>query len=353
MNPQVKFNNANALFSKTLKQKTNLYFQNSEKNKTGDFRLFLKTAILLTSLATLYCLLFFADLHVAINVVLSVLLGLNFAAIGFNVMHDAGHNSFSQNKTVNTIFSYTLNLLGGNIYFWKMKHNIAHHTYTNIDGEDPDIEIKFMRIHQDQQLKKHHKYQKIYFIFLYGISYMAWIFYQDYEKYFKQRMGKQNVKFSFPLKEKIIFWVSKLVHVMLFVIIPILAAGVIKALLCLLIGFIVCGLCLAIVFQLAHVVEQTDFKTLEENKIQEEWMVHQLRSTANFSTKNPVLTWLLGGLNFQVEHHLFPKISHVHYPALNKIIMETCLANNIAYFEYPSIFQAFKSHFNVIKLMSR
>lgn len=354
MNPHVKFNNANALFSKTLKQKTNLYFQNLNKNKTGDFRLFLKTGILLTTLATLYSLLFFADLHVAINVILSILLGVNLAAIGFNVMHDAGHNSFSENKTINTIFSYSLNLLGGNIYFWKMKHNIAHHTYTNIDGEDHDIEIKFMRIHHDQQLKKHHKYQKLYFIFLYSISYMAWIFYQDYEKYFRQRMGvKSTEKFNFPVREKVIFWVSKVVHTTIFLLIPILMVGVAKTLICLLISYVVCGLCLAIVFQLAHVVEQTDFKTVEENKIEEEWMIHQLQSTANFSTKNPILTWLLGGLNFQVEHHLFPKVSHIHYPALNKIVQETCRANDISYFEYPSIFKAFRSHFNVIKLMSK
>src|SRR5690606_27088069 len=119
----------------------------------------------------------------------------------------------------------------------------------------------------------------------------------------------------------------------IFLVIPILMVGVMKTFMCLLISYVVCGLCLAIVFQLAHVVEQTDFKTVEENKIEEEWMIHQLQSTANFSTKNPILTWLLGGLNFQVEHHLFPKVSHIHYPALNKIVQETCRANDISYFE--------------------
>ncbi|SPZ94640.1 Fatty acid desaturase [Sphingobacterium multivorum] len=131
-------------------------------------------------------------------------------------MHDAGHNSFSDNKNLNTVLSYSLNLLGGNIYFWKLKHNIAHHTYTNIDGEDHDIEVKFMRIHHDQKLRKHHRYQRFYFPLLYGISYLAWIFYQDYEKYFRGRMGHKTEQFHFPVKERIIFGVSKLIHFSLF-----------------------------------------------------------------------------------------------------------------------------------------
>src|SRR5690606_15195029 len=221
----------------------------------------------------------------------------------FNIMHDAGHNSFSNNKNLNSVMSYSLNLLGGNIYFWKLKHNIAHHTYTNIEGEDHDIEIKFMRIHDDQKLKKHHKYQKFYFILLYGISYLAWVFFQDYEKYFRQRLGKTSAVFYFPLREKVIFWVSKIFHFMLFIVIPIWLVGLVPTLVGLLIAGVVCGLLLAIVFQLAHVVAGTDFNAGDTLKIEDEWMVHQLNTTANFATKSPILTWLLGGLNFQVEHH--------------------------------------------------
>src|SRR5690606_10408567 len=179
MNPTIKFNNVNTLFSKSLKQKTNEYFKNTLQKKTGNRRMFIKASVLLGTFVALYTVLVFVQPHWAISIVLCMLFGVNLAAIGFNIMHDAGHNSFSDNKRLNTILSYSLNLLGGNIYFWKLKHNIAHHTYTNIDGEDHDIEVKFMRIHHDQQLKKHHRYQRFYFPLLYGISYLAWIFYQD------------------------------------------------------------------------------------------------------------------------------------------------------------------------------
>lgn len=145
MNPTVKFNNVNTLFSKALKQNIAQYFKSTSFKKTGNRRLFLKAAILLGTFVALYGLLVFVPMHWAVAVLLCMLFGINLAAIGFNIMHDAGHQSFSDNKRVNTILSYSLNLLGGNIYFWKLKHNIAHHTYTNIDGEDHDIEIKFMR----------------------------------------------------------------------------------------------------------------------------------------------------------------------------------------------------------------
>ncbi|MFZ4262105.1 fatty acid desaturase family protein [Sphingobacterium sp. HJSM2_6] len=352
MNTQVKFNNADALFSKALKLKINNYFQKDQINKTGSRRLMLKAIILLSSLALIYSILLFIQPHWIFNLILCVILGVNLAAIGFNIMHDAGHNSFSENKKLNTILSYSLNLLGGNIFLWKLKHNIAHHTYTNINGEDHDIEIKFMRIHHDQPLKRHHKYQHFYFILLYSISYLAWIFFQDYEKYFRQRLSVNSEKFHFPRNEKIIFWVSKFIHFNIFITIPIIFVGFGPTFIGLLVTSIVCGLCLATVFQLAHVVDETEFKTLDNYKVEDEWMIHQLQSTANFATKSKILTWLLGGLNYQVEHHLFPKISHIHYPKINEFVKETCVEYDIKYNEYKTFVDAFKSHLKVIKSMS-
>jgi linoleoyl-CoA desaturase len=339
MNPIIKFNNVNTLFSKSLKQKTNEYFKETFQKKTGNRRIYIKAAVLLSTFITLYGILVFLQPHWAISIMLCIIFGVNLAAIGFNIMHDAGHNSFSSNKTINTILSYSLNLLGGHIYFWKLKHNIAHHTYTNIDGEDHDIEVKFMRIHHDQKLKKHHRFQRFYFPLLYGISYLAWIFYQDYEKYFRQRMGLASDRFHFPLREKLIFWTSKLIHFAIFVVIPVIYAGWLPTLLGLLIA--------------AHVVEETEFKTIDFARVEEEWMVHQIQSTANFATKSKVLTWLLGGLNFQVEHHLFPKICHVHYPAINRIVQQTCEEHNIRYNEFKTFWSAFRSHIQVIHAMSR
>src|SRR5690606_39056425 len=132
-----------------------------------------------------------------------------------------------------------------------------------------------------------------------------------------------------------------------------IVVGWLPTLIGLLVAGILCGICLATVFQLAHVVEETEFKTINTDKVEQEWMVHQVQSTANFATKDKVLTWLLGGLNFQVEHHLFPKICHVHYPAINRIVKETCRELGIKSVEYGTFREAFKSHVRVIHSMSR
>lgn len=348
----VKFNNNNTLFSRSLKARINEYFANTKRKKTGGKRLGLKATILLGSLALLYTLLVFFTPHWSISILLCITFGVNLALIGFNIMHDAGHDTFSSNKKLNNALSYSLNLLGGNIYLWKLKHNIAHHTYTNIEGEDHDIEVKFMRLHDDQKLKGYHKYQTLYFLPLYGVSYLAWVFYQDYEKYFRQSLSKSSEPFRFPLSEKIIFWVSKIINFTLLIVLPVYFVGWLPALIGLFISGVMCGLCLAIVFQLAHVVTETEFTSSNAGKVENEWMIHQLSSTANFATKNRILTWLLGGLNFQVEHHLFPKISHIHYPALNKIVRETCKEFNVSYNEFGSMRRAFLSHFRVIRAMS-
>src|SRR5690606_11666904 len=309
MSTKIKFSKENTSFSRTLKNKINEYFIKNKLKKSGNRKLTIKAILLLSSLVVIYITLIFIQPHWLIGIILCMLLGVNLAAIGFNIMHDAGHNTFSENRHVNTVLSYSLNLLGGNIFLWKLKHNIAHHTFTNIDGEDHDIDIKFMRVHQDQPVKKHHRFQHLYFIILYSISYLAWIFYQDYEKYFRKRLGTNSGNISFSVKEKIIFWVSKFIHLLIFIIIPVMVWGPIPTLVGILISGLVCGICLATVFQLAHAVSTTEFKSVENQKVEDEWMVHQLQSTSNFATNSKFLTWILGGLNFQVEHHLFPKIS--------------------------------------------
>ena len=79
--------------------------------------------------------------------------------------------------------------------------------------------------------------------------------------------------------------------------------------------------------------------TQEGAHIESEWAVHQVATTVNFATQNKMWNWLFGGLNFQVEHHLFPRISHVHYPELNKRLKQVCAEFNVAYQEFPIVAQ--------------
>ncbi|HTF80388.1 MAG TPA: acyl-CoA desaturase [Cytophagales bacterium] len=349
---KISFNNKSNPFFKSLKSKVDQYFITQNLDPRGNISLYFKGAFQICTAIGLYVSLVFLHPDIFLSVILCVLLGVNLAFLGFNIMHEGAHQSFSKVKWINKMSAYVLNVLGGNALFWNIKHNLNHHTYTNIGGMDDDIEMEpFMRLHAAQRRYWIHRFQHIYWVFLYSISYFAWVFVNDFVKYFSGKLatGHENQKLSF--KEHLIFWFTKIAYVTVFVLLPAYFTSLISALIGFGIMTAATGLTLGIVFQMAHVVEDTSFPkpNVDTSKIEQEWAIHQVETTANFGTRNKLLSWALGGLNFQVEHHLFPKISHIHYPAINALVKETCHEFNIKYVEYSSLGAAFWSHLKHIK----
>ncbi len=348
---KVTFAHSQNPFFKSLKTKVDGYFADNQLHRAGNRKLLLKGSIQVVSALALYTTLVFFTPPPLVALPLCVLMGMNLSLLGFNIMHEGGHQSFSRHAWLNTVSSYFLNILGANTYFWKIKHNINHHTFTNIEGMDSDIDVKpFMRLHENQPHHPMHRFQHFYWVFLYGISYVAWVFYNDFDKYFSGRIAA-GAEHKLDRREHIIFWTTKMFYVAMYIGLPIVMVGWLPALIGYAVVMFVCGLSISVVFQLAHVVEGTEFPEPDtnSNKISNEWAVHQITTTANFATRNRTISWLLGGLNFQVEHHLFPRISHIHYPHINKLVKETCREFNVAYLEYPSMRQAFVSHLVHIK----
>jgi linoleoyl-CoA desaturase len=350
-----KFSNVPHSFHADLKRRISEYFEEVGKSTYGNYKIFLKAVILMVSFAFVYIHLVFFTPNVFFSIVESVILGGIVAAIGFNVMHDGAHGSFSKYKWINQFAAFSLNILGGNSFMWNVKHNIIHHAYTNVDGVDDDIDIQpWMRMSETQKKYKLHKYQHIYFWFLYSMLYIFWIFVLDYQKYFKAKVGNMELK-KMELSDHLVFWGFKIFHAFLFIGLPIYQLGFVSWLIGFLIFTLVAGLVLSLVFQLAHTVEHTAFPMPDEvtNRLENEWAIHQIKTTANFATNNKVISWLVGGLNFQIEHHLFPKISHIHYPAISKIIREACREYGIEYIEYPKMRYAVASHVAFLKQMGR
>jgi linoleoyl-CoA desaturase len=347
------FDNGKSSFFKELKEKVDHYFAERKLHPAGNGKLYFKSIVQILSAATLYVVLVFVTPMPAIAIILCFILGLNLAVIGFNVMHEGGHQSFSKYAWINKASAYFLNVLGGNTYYWKIKHNINHHTYTNIEGMDSDIDVKpFMRLHEGQPRYGYHRFQHLYWVVLYGISYLAWVFYEDFQKYFSGKISANSEKKKLARKEHFIFWFTKVMFVTVYMVVPIIVTGWLAWLIGFLIITFTCGLAISIVFQLAHVVEGTQFHSTSQNSKQE-WAVHQINSTANFATSNKFMYWLLGGLNFQIEHHLFPRVSHIHYPAISRFVKDTCREWNIAYQESSSVFKAITSHLHHLYKLGR
>lgn len=340
-------------FHQELKRRVSKYFEETHKSMTGNFSLYFKAILFWSCYIFLYIHVLFFYPATWIAIVECVLMGGLTAAIGFNVMHDGGHGSFSKSKFWNKIAAFSVNALGASAIMWNNKHNIIHHTYTNIDGVDDDIEIRpLLRMCNTQKKYWIHKYQHIYVWFLYTQLLVIWVFATDYTKYFKKRVGTIPIK-KMSLGEHIAFWTAKALYYFGMIVLPIIKIGFVEWMAGFAIIAMVAGFILSVVFQLAHTVEETAFPVPNgnTNRIESEWAIHQIQTTANFATKNKLICWLVGGLNFQIEHHLFPKISHVHYPAISKIIKQTCEEFGVKYIEYRKMRHALVSHATHLKRM--
>lgn len=353
MSKRVAFGEPVVGFSQTLKRNIDEYFAREGGRPSGTFKLYLKTAILFAIGGVAYYLLVFSHIPVWASLLLCIVFGLDLAAIGFNVMHDGAHGSYSKRTWINEMMAYTLNLMGGSSFMWKQKHNVNHHSYTNVEGWDDDIDIKpWIRTNENQRRYWFHRYQYVYWVFLYGFTYLLWVYSNDFRKYFTGKVANLPLK-KMSLKEHLIFWLSKVIYLFVFVAVPVFMVGFINTLIGYIILSFVCGWVLSVVFQLAHVVQEVSFPIPDKasNALEHEWTVHQISTTANFGTRSKLLSWFVGGLNFQIEHHLFPKISHVHYSNISKIVKNLCEEYNIPYVEYPTLLKALKAHVAYLKLM--
>lgn len=353
---KITFDNRNNLFYQDLKVSVDQYFESRGLKKTGDYRLYIKTIILISTAIALYCTLLFVEISALPALLLCALLGFTFASIGFAVMHDANHGSYSSKPWLNDMLGLSLNAMGGSSFFWKQKHNIIHHTYTNVEGIDDDIaKSPIIRQCESQKWVPAHRVQHLYLVPIYSLSTIFWVFFMDFSKYFSRKIYT-TAAWKMSLKNHLVFWATKVGYFAFYMLLPILVWGFGYWLLGFFVLQMVMGLTLSLVFQLAHVVENTEFETvaLDETKhIETAWAEHELKTTSNFAMKNKIISWFVGGLNFQVEHHLFPRVSHVHYPAISKIVKQKCQEFNLPYNYYKTMSAAVVSHFKVMKMLGR
>lgn len=343
-------------FHHVLKKRVDGYFTDKQVSKKANGFMVLKTVFYLGVFVSAYLLLVLGGFGAGLNMLLFAILGLFTAFIGLNICHDAIHGAYSDHKWVNKFMSLFFNLVGASDYMWSIMHNIVHHTYTNIQGHDEDIEIlPILRVSPHQEHKPIMKYQHIYAFFFYGLTTLSWVFIKDYKKFFQKRIGNYDNKHH-PKREYFYLFFYKLVYYALFIVIPftVLDMHWWQVLLGFVLMHFFAGFTLAIIFVLAHVVDGPEFPLPDEKGIVESnWAIHQLRTTANFCTHNRFVSFFCGGLNFQVEHHLFPKICHVHYKDLSKIVRATAAEYNVPYHEHRRFFGAVASHIRLLKKLGQ
>ena len=344
-------------FFATVRKRVDAYFIEEGISPNANGAMWRKASFFLIGYTLLYGLILSNQFGLWTMLGMAIVLGMFAAFIGFNVSHDGLHGAFSSRGWVNRLTGNSFYLLGANPYIWKITHNIVHHTYTNIPGHDEDIELApgLVRLDPEEELRPWHRYQQWYTIPLYSLASLSWVFRKDYVKFFKSQIGHHDNS-SHPKSEYVKLFVSKGIYYFFFLVLPLLVLDITWWQLAT--GFFLMhvaeGLVLGLVFQLAHAVEGTAFPFPDEQgDIQAAWAIHQMHTTANFAPQSELAAFFCGGLNRQIEHHLFPKICHIHYPAITAIVKRTAHEFDLPYLENRSFGSALVSHFRLLKKLGR
>jgi linoleoyl-CoA desaturase len=342
-------------FSTTLNKRVNDYFKGNNIRRYANLEMVVKTICMFTVYLLPYILIVtgvFTSTWTLITALL--LMSIGTAGIGLSVMHDANHGAYSKKNWINTAIGYSLNFVGANSFNWKIQHNVLHHTFTNVHEEDEDISPRgVLRLTPHSPWKKIHKYQFIYAWFLYGLMTIVWLFFKDFVRivhYHKTGLAKKQ-KARIAL-EWIILIATKIFYVGYIFVIPVLFTSLLwwQVLLGIIVMHYIAGFMLAIIFQPAHVIEGTEFPLpASDNILENNWAVHQLLTTTNFGNESRWFSWYVGGLNFQIEHHLFPNICHVHYRRIQPIVQETAKEFGLPYKSTATFLEALVKHARLLK----
>jgi linoleoyl-CoA desaturase len=342
-------------FLRELRRRVDQYFRAAGLEQRDCPQMYLKTVLIFGWFAVSYAVLVFLVGTWWLALASAISLGLAMAAVGFNIQHDAGHQAYSRRNWINRLMAMTLDLLGGSSFVWAKKHNSVHHCFVNITGHDDDIDLGiFGRLTPHQKRLRFHRFQHFYLWVLYGFLPTKWQFYDDFRDVVTGRIG--GYRFPRPRGWDLATLIGgKIVFFSLALMIPLVLHPVWTVLLFYIVASFVQGVAMSVVFQLAHCVEEAAFPMprLGAGRMETAWAVHQVETTVDFAHNNRFLSWIIGGLNFQIEHHLFPRISHVHYPALAPLVEKTCREFGVRYVASQTFRASVASHYRWLRRMGK
>lgn len=352
--PKVKYNNQDQKeFVQVLRKNVSNYFSENNISKYANLNMKLKTAFMISLYFVPFILMLTGVVTTFWPVMLMwVLMSFGMSGIGLSIMHDANHRSYSENKYVNNVLGFLVNFLGASHINWQIQHNTLHHGFTNVEGFDEDIKTPLMRFSPTQKPSKRYRFQAYYATFIYGLMTIYWVISKDFEGLVRYKKKDLLAKKGLSLKKAMInLSINKLWYFGLTLALPLILVDLPwwQTLAGFLVMHYICGLILTFIFQPAHVITETDFYTVDENgSIDNNWAIHQMKTTSNFANGSRLFSWFIGGLNYQIEHHLFPNICHVHYSKISSIVKETAAQYNIPYHHHKTFFGALRSHFIMI-----
>lgn len=353
-NRQFKFKHkvTSSGFSRAVSQRIDDYFQDRRISRHANLEMISKTILGFALWIGTYLWLMtgrFSSLEV---VGVYVLHGFAQLSMAFNIAHDANHGAYSKSKRVNRALGCVFDLVGVSSYMWRLLHNDSHHSFVNIRGADTTlVSGKIFRFSPHDERRSFHRYQHLYAPLLYCLSTLDWVLTKDYRWLFQQRFGNRKIV-THPLGELVLLFVAKAFYYTYMLVLPLYYLSV--PWYAVVLGFIVMhffiGFTIALIFQPNHFNDDSSFPEAdEEGHISNDYISHIFDTTVDYARGNPFTTWILGGLNLHVIHHMFPGICHVHYPALTRIVKSAAEEHGLSYRENRTVTGAFLAHLRWMK----
>lgn len=339
-------------FHADLKQAVDGYFARTGRSPRGGLALGAKVVLLLCWLGASYALLVFGHPGPLGAILLAISLGFAVAGIGFDVMHDANHGSASRRGWLNRALAFSADLIGGSSYLWRQRHNVLHHTWPNVAGLDADGDAgAFLRLAPTQPLRRAHRWQWLYAWPLYGLFALKWWLADDFKELVTGRVGEHPCPRPHG-RDLALLLLGKALFYGWAIALPFALHPGLAALGLWLLASATAGVVLSTVFQLAHCVEDAAHPDGRGGlDLGEDWATHQVLATVDFARGNRLLGWYVGGLNFQIEHHLFPRVSHVHYRALSPLVEGVCRAHGVAFVARPTLLAALRANLRWLRAL--
>lgn len=344
--------NAESAFARDLHARAQAYFDATGLPERDVPAMRRKTVQVWLWFVANWAALVFLPLPLGVKLLLALMHGVAISAIGMAVMHDANHGAYSKSPAINRWVGYSIDCMGCSSFIWRTKHNTLHHTWTNIEGVDDDLELGVLsRMSPHQRWLPFHRLQHLYMWGLYGLLVPKWALFDDFYNVAIGRVGPLPLP-KLAARDWAVMLAGKVLHLLLYFVVPLQFYSWQPVLAFYLLTHAVAGVVLAVTFQLAHCVDNASFVPVPASgRMTDDWATHQLRTTVDFAPTSAPLSWLLGGLNFQVVHHLFPKVCHTHYPALAKIVAQTAGEHGLPYLVRPTLAGALASHYRWLKQM--
>jgi len=342
-------------FYNTARKRVHEYFKSTGQTKHANANMVIKTIVMIAIYIVPFILMLTGVISSTWLIVAAwVVMGIGMAGIGLSVMHDANHGAYSKHRKLNDIIGNVIWFIGGSGTNWKIQHNVLHHSFTNVEHMDEDLEtIPILRFSPHKKKMNIHRFQHIYAWFFYSFMTLMWATTKDFRQLFRYKkldlLKTQKRTYPSLLAELI---AVKLMYYGLFIALPIIVLPLAwwQTFLCVLLMHFVAGFILAIIFQPAHVMPDTDFPLPDDQgNMENKWAIHQLMTTVNYAPKSKLFSWYVGGLNFQVEHHLFPNICHIHYKKISEIVKQTAEEFNLPYYSKETFLDALRAHKNFLK----